>query len=182
MIGVLIALVIMAVIGIGCLIWGIQWMQASARTVYGGSLPPGVSALFGADLQTQRIAIFMDNTTKLMVIVMEKTLKQKDTALPLSDPDVKKTLTSYDKTGQLQPLFQGSENGTPSSLKLDKQLVHTLDYTNSRGQSNVVGVLNLDNVQLAFVGVGQPSSSNLSTNVADFLGTMPIIQKDSHLH
>jgi len=180
-IGIVAALALLAAIGIGFLIWGWQWMQGAAKGVYGGPLPPSVSTVMGADLQTQRFGVFMDKQTNLVVIIIEKIRKQSGSAGPFSEPDVQKALQSMDETGQLQSAFKGVESGTPTLLKVIGQPVHGVSYINTRGQKSIAGVLNLDAAQMAFVGTGQDSPS-LPKEVAAFLTDMPAIKNGSHPH
>ncbi len=177
--GVVAALLVifLGVVGVG-IYFGSQFvkgMKVVEQDVYGGPLPATVVGVMGIKLDQSKMAIFMDKSTKIVMVIIENPQESSQKALPFSDLDVEKALEPYFVDAKAKALLAGAEKGTPSTMKLGTQTVHTIQYTDSHGKPCETGVLNLDHAKMLFIETGQTG------NAASFLMNMPVIQKDSHL-
>ncbi len=176
-IGILAGLILIV---LGIVIAGYIWMQNIAKDVYGGKPPAGVISLIGFDLSPNKMAVYMDSKKGLAMVVIEQPLPAGSNA-PFSEPDVKKALHSFDDTHQLESIFEGADNGTPTTFPMGSQTVHAVEYSSKEEHQSYAGVLNVDKTRLIFMAT-PPPRSNAKEVIADFLMDMPIVQKDSRLN
>lgn len=178
-VGVL-AVLVVVVVGIIVYFGGklVADTRAITQEVYGGPLPVSLMPVLGWKLSTDKLAVLMD-TSHQTALILYQTPPLKTKAVPLSEPDVKKAMAAFDDKQEIQILLTGAHAGTPSSLTLNGQTVHTVKFTGTQGKPSEAGVLNLDKGRMLFVAIpGEVQTS--PKDVASVLMGMPALKNDSH--
>lgn len=174
---VLALLVVLVVAIVGAGITFFNGMKDVAQDIYGGPTPAHVTSLVGMDMQTHKIAVFLDMQSQLPIILVTQPLPKSSKPRPLSDPDVQKALESFKAFPDVQGLLEGSENGETGMMKVAGHDLHTLQYA-YQGNESEAGVLNLDDSQMLFIITGGVSDYS-DFAVESFLLGVPAVQNDS---
>jgi hypothetical protein len=165
---------------VGCVLW----MQGIAKDIYGGPLPHEVASIVAFDLTPNKMGVYLDRKTNMMAVVVTQP-NPKGAALAFSSANVKKEIHEFDKTHQLESLFEGVDKGTDTNVQLGKQTVHLVEYASSSTKRSWAGILNLDTRKLIFMTGFSNNTPNAPTggveSVAKFLNEIPIVKNDSRM-